>query len=959
MARTAGSPEDEDASRPVGLMERIAEAQGVEVTAEDWKKRGGEAYARKEWREAAECYSQALQRCAPGSDLAVTCLNNRAACHSQEKEFLLVIRDTSEVIKQQPANTKALLRRMVALDSLGNRDEEALKDASAVLTLEPKNAHALQVVAKRRKNLTKKATDALPSAPRGQPEVSIAVFLFSEDRPLQCYACLRSLRKHLRGAVLQVSVFWQAGERPCFHSYQLLQGLPEVNSLQYGEVAWHEVSKGQLFSAFSRAVNRLSVEGVRHLLLLSDTSVFHSDADVGAASAVLSERSETFAVRLDLNPRIAYFPEANLYASSPHLKPFANDPRLLVWIRRFDTSKMAYEAVPRESGWDEILNWTASIVRAERVQHFFSALQGQKFESVRELDDKAADWLSRRQRMKRSEVSHRSACFASPVMVTLDPASFGTAQEADALLRAHLHRSWSSGSSAAAGKDGLAELAKKLSWSPREVSDYFQGVVTKGTGPSLGILQGLLEPERYEEHYFDAVGVPLAIPCTGLPRALANGPPLVSWLVPARNTEDFVLDCMNSIEAQAGIGPGTFEIVVVEDASEDGTLAVLHRFAEGRPHVRVIESDGMQRGIAGSLQEGWLHCRGDFVARLDADDEAEPQRLAMQLRYLERHPCISVLGGRHRPFFSEQRKFTVEKVAKKEDGRLCAAVWREFHGQQTSRKREQLIIAQKGEEILVVDGPAEYVNCKLLRVGEESMALHPERWQQALTSVQGGHGEVLMLRRDDVEPPRGSSWLHPCLVRAASIFEDCIVGTTATLRRGHFSKECPYPREEAENHWCTLNLESHQHAANLADPLVRTRRHEANRAVRDEADILESKCAAVQCHLTKAHAADVDLQDAAALLNFRGPRTPEQGEKLLDVLEQVERSLFAEFIRPQSPESRGDFWEDFVCGREVALERAIVAMRMRFKALHDEVSQVITSVPEHSPRQHRSRTPPR
>merc|ERR1712014_177103 len=101
------------------------------------------------------------------------------------------------------------------------------------------------------------------------------------------------------------------------------------------------------------------------------------------------------------------------------------------------------------------------------------------------------------------------------------------------------------------------------------------------------------------------------------------------------------------------------------------------------------------------------------------------------------------------------------------------------------------------------------------------------------------------------------------------------------------------------------------------------------------------------------------MHDAAALLNFRGPRTPVQGEKLLRVLAKVEQTLFAEDIRPQDPAAHTDFLEEFVHGREAALERAIVSMRMRFKALHEEKAEVITSVPEHSPRQHRSRTPPR
>ncbi|CAE7811349.1 tom70 [Symbiodinium sp. CCMP2592] len=785
------------------------EAPGNEDALEA-KQRGGAAYAQKDWTAATEHYTAALKSCRADSELALICLNNRAACYAQLKRHELVVQDTSEVLQKQPANMKALLRRMVALDALG-REEAALKDAKDILIMEPKNSHAMQVVARKRKSLTKKASDALPSS-TGQPETSVAVFLFSEDRPLQCYACLRSLQKHLHGAALHVTVFWQAAERACVHSYQLLEALPELRSLQHGEIAWLEVSKGQLYSNFSRTVSRLSADGIRHLLILSDSAVFHTSTDVAAASALLSERSETFAVRLDLNPRIEYFSEAELYASAPRSKPFANDPRLMVWTRCFDSSKMAYEAVPRESGWDDILCWTASLLRAEHVAHFFSALQGKEVDNVKELDDKAADWLSRRQRMKRREVSICTACFVEPLLITLDARGFGSAKEADGLLRAHLLHDLG-------GKASFGKLARQLSWSEAEVAKYFQSV---DEGAPLSILDGLLQPERYREHYFDSARVSLTVPLAGPPRELSCEP-LVSWLIPARNCEDFLLDCFRSIEQQVGVAAGSYEIVVVEDASEDGTSAILQHYADKRPNVRIIDSNGMQQGVAGCLREGWEHCRGRFVARLDADDEADLQRLSKQLRYMEQHPSVSVLGGRHRSFFTEHRKFTVERISQKEDGRVVAAVWREFHGQQTSRAREQICLAERGDQVLVVEGPAEYLNCRLLRVGEESLVLHPERWQEALSAAQGGRGEVLLLRRDPLEPAQGGRWMHPCLVRAASLFEECVLGTTCLFRKSHFGEECPFKREEAENHWLWLGLESNQHAMNIADVLVHTR----------------------------------------------------------------------------------------------------------------------------------------
>lgn len=60
-------------------------------------------------------------------------------------------------------------------------------------------------------------------------------------------------------------------------------------------------------------------------------------------------RSQAFSVRLDLNPRIDFFPEAQLLSSAPQLQAFARDPQVLLWTRWYDKSKMAFETVPREA----------------------------------------------------------------------------------------------------------------------------------------------------------------------------------------------------------------------------------------------------------------------------------------------------------------------------------------------------------------------------------------------------------------------------------------------------------------------------------------------------------------------------------------------------------------------------------------------------------------------------------
>jgi len=931
------------------LMENtgVAEAPngpGVADNADDWKRLGGEAYKAKEWQEAIRCYSAALDLVKEGGDMFVACANNRAACYVQLRNHLAAIKDASDVLKHQPANIKALMRRMVAYDETGKR-EEALADAAGVLTMEPKNAHALQIVDKKRASLTAK-----PYKPPSRAVEILCVFLFSEDRPLHCYACLRKLLSHVKECVLNVHVFWQASDPAITHSYQLLQTLHETSRAPHGgKITWCETSHQQLFPAFSRTINRMSVEGLQHVLLLSDTALFHTDLNATVALQVLEARNEAFTVRLDVNPRIDSFPEAELISSSPPMQLFAGDPDMVLWTRSYDKSKQAFEKVARESGWDAILPWTGTIIRVEHVQHFFSALLP-PINNAKELDEKAADWLSRRQRMKRSELSHRSACYKHPILVTLDPDAFGDAKATDALLRGHLRRQFS-------GDSGLGRLARELGWKMEEVTKYFDGVEE---APKPEILEGILEPERYRGHYFTSVRVPVYPPTCGLPAEPVPSRPLVSWLVPVRNAESFILDCLESLEAQTGLPPNSYEVVLVNDNSEDASLKIMKGFAETRPHIRIIDN-ALQMGVAGSLCEGWPQCKGDFVARIDADDIAEPDRIVKQLRYMEQFPTISVVGGRTREFWTETRVCTVEKVAEKDDGRMVAVVWREDHGNQTSRKREQITLQQKKHEVLMVDGPAEYFGCRIMRIGDECLTLNPDGWRKALKAVQGKKGDVVMQRRDPPEPPRGSPAMHPLLVRATLLFEDCISGTTAMIRKSTFSSECPFPREEAETHWGWLNLGPKTHAANIGDALVMTRRHEANRGRNEELsrDIYESKQAAVQYHLTKTFGVEVDMHDAAALLNFRGPRTNHQGEKMMAVLQKVEHEYLSEFVRPKAAEAHDEFWRTFVEGQEMGVERAIRSLRLRYQALVDKEKETIQSVPEHSPRERRSRTPPR
>lgn len=101
----------------------------------------------------------------------------------------------------------------------------------------------------------------------------------------------------------------------------------------------------------------------------------------------------------------------------------------------------------------------------------------------------------------------------------------------------------------------------------------------------------------------------------------AAGPLDVTVSMPARNAADFIEEAVRSVLAQEGVG---FELVVVDDASEDDTAARVD--ALGDPRVRLLQSP-RRRGIGASHNHVLEVARGRFLAHVDADDVLLPGAL--------------------------------------------------------------------------------------------------------------------------------------------------------------------------------------------------------------------------------------------------------------------------------------------------------------------------------------------
>ncbi len=152
-------------------------------------------------------------------------------------------------------------------------------------------------------------------------------------------------------------------------------------------------------------------------------------------------------------------------------------------------------------------------------------------------------------------------------------------------------------------------------------------------------------------------------------------PPVVSVLMTAYNTQRYLRAALDSVLNQT---MRDFELVVVDDGSTDRTPEILDQYAAADRRVRVVHREN--GGISAAANTGLEACRGAYVARLDSDDIAKPDRLKAQLAYLTEHGLIAC--GTWHDLIDERSRFlktlrpptddaTVQDLLLKGHGAIC------------------------------------------------------------------------------------------------------------------------------------------------------------------------------------------------------------------------------------------------------------------------------------------------
>ncbi|WP_421655352.1 glycosyltransferase family 2 protein [Leptothermofonsia sp. ETS-13] len=119
-----------------------------------------------------------------------------------------------------------------------------------------------------------------------------------------------------------------------------------------------------------------------------------------------------------------------------------------------------------------------------------------------------------------------------------------------------------------------------------------------------------------------------------------NQSPIVSVLMPVFNGGHYLEEAVESILNQSFT---QFELLIINDGSTDDSLKILQQYAESDRRIRLWSREN--RGLVRTLNELIEMASGRFLARMDADDVALPDRLLRQVQQLENQPNLLCVGG--------------------------------------------------------------------------------------------------------------------------------------------------------------------------------------------------------------------------------------------------------------------------------------------------------------------------
>jgi len=116
--------------------------------------------------------------------------------------------------------------------------------------------------------------------------------------------------------------------------------------------------------------------------------------------------------------------------------------------------------------------------------------------------------------------------------------------------------------------------------------------------------------------------------------------PVISVVMSVYNSGKYLAEAIDSILSQTFTD---FEFIIINDGSTDGSLSIIKGYRENDDRIVLISRKN--KGLPFSLNEGIAASRGKYIARMDSDDIALPQRLQKQYDFMEKYNEVGVLGS--------------------------------------------------------------------------------------------------------------------------------------------------------------------------------------------------------------------------------------------------------------------------------------------------------------------------
>jgi glycosyltransferase involved in cell wall biosynthesis len=239
-----------------------------------------------------------------------------------------------------------------------------------------------------------------------------------------------------------------------------------------------------------------------------------------------------------------------------------------------------------------------------------------------------------------------------------------------------------------------------------------------------------------------------------------------------------------------------WELILVDDGSSDATIAAIEEFQDERIRILV---DGQWRGLPTRLNEAVDAARAPFIARMDGDDIAYPERLERQMSYLTAHPEVDLVGASGMVFDGAGNAVGARRAPERHE-QICRGVHGfymihpTFFGRtawfRNNRYDPRMKRAQDQELLFRTHRHSRFANVPEILLGyrEEAFSLGK--------SFRGRRDFVRALARKDKGPGRLIRSTEAVTVQLSKFAVEAVARTTGTS--SHLLRHRAAPTSEAE-----------------------------------------------------------------------------------------------------------------------------------------------------------------